>query len=87
MFYVLKTAQQRARILGWAEILHKIDTTIYPTDTSLHTITPVFPEGLGIGVPMYTHSSPVCFRSHEVGGEPIAINRILHIGVLVCYEF
>ena len=25
-----------------------------------HTITPVFPEGLGRGVPMYTHSSPVC---------------------------
>ena len=25
----------------------------------MHTITPVFPEGLGRGVPMYTHSSPV----------------------------
>ena len=24
---------------------------------------------------MFTHSSPVCFRSHEIGGEPIAINR------------
>ena len=26
----------------------------------IHTITPVFPEGLGRGIPMYTHSSPVC---------------------------
>ena len=26
-----------------------------------HIITPVFPEGLGRDVPMYTHSSPVCF--------------------------
>ena len=25
-----------------------------------HTITPVFPEGLGRGVPMHTHGSPVC---------------------------
>ena len=40
-----------------------------------HTITPVFPEGLGRGVPMHTHGSPVCFRSHVIGGEPIAINR------------
>ena len=31
---------------------------------------------LGRGVPMYyTHSSPVCFRSHVIGGEPIAFNR------------
>ena len=28
--------------------------------TYIHTITPVFPEGLGRDVPMYTHSSPVC---------------------------
>ena len=41
----------------------------------IHTITPVFPEGLGRGTPMYTHSSPVCSRSHVTGGEPIAINR------------
>ena len=40
-----------------------------------HTFTPVFPEGLGRGAWMYTHSSPVCFRSHVIGGEPIAINR------------
>ena len=26
----------------------------------VHTITPVFPEGLGRGVLMYTHSSPGC---------------------------
>ena len=41
----------------------------------IHIITPVFPEGLGRGVPMYTHASPVCFRSHVIGGEPIANNR------------
>ena len=26
----------------------------------IHTITPVFFEGLDRGVPMYTYSSPVC---------------------------
>ena len=43
--------------------------------TYIHTITPVFPQGLGRGVPMYTHGSPGCFRSHVIGGEPIANNR------------
>ena len=28
--------------------------------TYIHNITPVFPEGLGRGVPMDTHSSPAC---------------------------
>ena len=31
-----------------------------------HTITPVFPEGLDRSVPMYTHGSPVCCRSHVI---------------------
>ena len=41
----------------------------------LHTITSVFPEVLDRGLPMYTHSPPVCFRAHVIGGEPITINR------------
>ena len=48
---------------------------LYNITTYMHTITPVFPGGLGRGVLMYTHSSPVRFRSHVIGGEPIAINR------------
>ena len=34
----------------------------YNFENEYHQITntPVSPEGLGRGVPMYTHSSPVC---------------------------
>ena len=40
------------------------------------TIKPVFPEGLGIGVPMHTHRMIAgMFRSHVIGGKPIAIKR------------
>ena len=35
----------------------KIDADV---ERRVHTITPVFPEGLGRSVLMYTHSSPVC---------------------------
>ena len=28
---------------------------------------------------MYTHGSPVCFRSHVIGDEPIAINYLNNI--------
>ena len=33
----------------------------YEIEKDIRTITLVFPEGLGRGVPMYTRSSPVCF--------------------------
>ena len=41
--------------------IHCTNTTGKLNNTHKHTITPVFPEGLGRGVPTYTHSSPVCF--------------------------
>ena len=53
----------------------------------IHTITPVFPEGLGRGVPMYTHGSPECFRSHVIGGEPIANNRAQILTPSCYWEF
>ena len=55
--------------------------------TYIHNIMPVFPEGLGRGVPMYTHGSPVCFRSHVIGGEPIANNRAQILTPSCYWEF
>ena len=44
--------------------------------THTHTITPVFPERLRRDVPMYRYPRLAgMFRSHVIGGEPIAINR------------
>ena len=44
--------------------------------TNIHNITPVIPEGLDRGVPNITPTfGQLCFKSHIIGREPIAINR------------
>ena len=40
-----------------------------------HTVTPVFPEGLGRGEPIVHPQFAGMFSSHVMGGEPIANNR------------
>ena len=42
----------------------------------IHTITPVYPERLGRGIPTFTHSWTVCLGPHVIGGDPIVINRV-----------
>ena len=45
-------------------------------DIHKHNITPVIPEGLSRGVPNSTPTfHQLCFKSHVISGEPIAINR------------
>ena len=69
--YILLLPRPRSYIWSYKHAGYEYCAPDLPEE---HTITPVFPEGLGRCVPMYPQFAGM-FRSHVIGGEPIAINR------------